>query len=124
MKGIKKGDLVRTVIWDGGHGNVRYPRGIRTITAAERDWMAQDSYWRELDSAGEPRTIPRHMVDQLVLGLLVTVVRARAKAPSASSLGGGRWAHGHVLVLDPKSGHEYYVKRHYLEAVSDEGSDQ
>jgi hypothetical protein len=121
MKGLKKGDLVRTVLWPGGQGNVRYPRGIRTITAAERDWMAQDSYWWELDSAGEPRIIPRHMVDQLVLGLLVTVVRARAKAPSVSAL---TWAHGHVLVLDPKSGHEYYVKRHYLEAVGDEGSDQ
>ena len=124
MKGLKKGDLVRTVLWPGGQGNVRYPRGIRTITAAERDWMAQDSYWRELDSAGEPRIIPRHMVDQLVLGLLVTVVRARVKAPSASPLGGRKVGHGHVLVLDPKSGHEYYVKRHYLEAVGDEGSDQ
>jgi hypothetical protein len=112
----KKGDLVRIVLWSVARGDSQYPQGVRSLTQAERDRMEHDPWWRELDSAGEPRIMPRHKCEHLEPGQLLTVIRARASAPR--DLCWGKWAHGHVLVLDPSSGHEYYIKRHYLEAAS------
>jgi hypothetical protein len=117
MGDFKKGDLARTVVNKdiGREGGT--PRGVRVLTQAELDRMQADPWWQGLDCAGEPRIIPSCRSEKIDAGLIVTVVRARAKAPS--SLGWGKWSGGHVLVLDTKSGHEYYIKRHFLEAVQE-----
>jgi hypothetical protein len=114
MGAFKKGDLLRVVMDGGARGGDMYPRGVRVLTAAERERLAVDPWYRELDSAGEPRLVPRHRVERIDPGTLVTVLRARGGgAPRARG-----WSQsGHVLVLDPSSGNELYIKRHFLEAI-------
>ena len=98
-----------------------YPRGVRVLTDAERERLEADPWYQMLGDDGETRLIPRHRSEKIDPGTLVTVLRARAKAPPG--LGWGKWANGHVLVLDPSSGTELYIKRHFLEAIpaSEEG---
>ena len=115
MGAFKKGDLLRVVMNGAARGGDMYPRGVRVLTAAERERLAVDPWYRGLDSAGEPRLVPRHRVERIDPGTLVTVLRARASAPD--DLGWGRSQSGHVLVLDPSSGNELYIKRHFLEAI-------
>lgn len=115
MGAFKKGDLLRVVTNGAARGGDIYPRGVRVLTTAERERLEADPWYRELDSAGEPRLVPRHRSEKIDPGTLVTVIRARAKAPP--ELGWGKWAHGHVLVLDPSTGNELYIKRHFLEAI-------
>ena len=118
MGDFKKGDLLRVVSgYVTGVPTTMMPRGVRVLTQDELDRMQADPWWQGLDDAGESRTIPTCRSEKIDAGLIVIVLRARAKAPS--SLGWGKWVGGHVLVLDPSTGHEYYVKRHFLEAVQE-----
>jgi hypothetical protein len=122
MSGFKKGDLLRVVMgYDLGVATSTVPRGVRVLTAAERESLSSDPWYQGLGEDGESRLIPRHRTEYIKHGKLVTVIRARAKAPPG--LGLGKWANGHVLVLDPSTGNELYVKRQFLEAIpaSDEG---
>lgn len=112
---FKKGDLLRVVMNGAARGGDTYPRGVRVLTAAEREHLAVDPWYQGLGEDGESRLVPRHRSEKIDPGTLVTVIRARAKAPPG--LGWGKWAHGHVLVLDPSSGNELYIKRHFLEAI-------
>ena len=116
MGDFKKGDLLRVVTgYETGVATTRMPRGVRVLSTAEREHLEADPWYQTLGEDGETRLIPRHRTESINPGTLVTVLRARAKAPP--DLGWGKWAHGHVLVLDPSTGHEMYVKRQFLEAL-------
>ena len=121
MGAFKKGDLLRVITNCAARGGDMYPRGVRVLTDAERERLEADPWYQMLGDDGETRLIPRHRSEKIDPGTLVTVLRARAKAPPG--LGWGKWANGHVLVLDPSSGTELYIKRHFLEAIpaSEEG---
>jgi hypothetical protein len=116
MSGFKKGDLLRVVMgYELGVATSTVPRGLRVLTTAERERLAADTYYQGLGEDGETRLIPRYRNDRIELGKIVIVIRARATAPR--ELGWGKWANGHVLVLDPGTGNELYVKRNFLEAL-------
>jgi len=115
MSGFKKGDLLRVVSGRGVGLDRTLPRGVRVLTAAERESLSSDPWYQGLGEDGESRLIPRHRTESIKPGKLVTVIRARAKAPSG--MGWGKWANGHVLVLDTSTGNELYIKRQFLEAL-------
>jgi hypothetical protein len=116
MSGFKKGDLLRvTSVSEIGFSASGSPRGVRVLTTAERERLAADPYYQGLGEDGETRLIPRYRNDRIEPGKNVIVIRARATAPR--ELGWGKWANGHVLVLDPSTGNELYIKRQFLEAL-------
>jgi hypothetical protein len=120
MSGFKKGDLLRVIGATDPYAT-KAPRGVRRLTREEQRRMSEDPYYQGLGEDGETRLIPRHQTERIEPGTLVTVLRSRAKAPVEFGL--GKWSTGHVLVLDPGTGKELYVKRNFLEAIpaSDEG---
>jgi hypothetical protein len=118
MSGFKKGDLLRVIsVSEIGFGSPGAPRGVRVLTTAERERLAADPYHQGLGEDGETRLIPRYRNDRIEPGKNVIVIRARATAPR--ELGWGKWANGHVLVLDPSTGNELYIKRQFLEALGE-----
>jgi len=114
MSGFKKGDLLRVIGATDPYAT-NAPRGVRRLTREEQRRMSEDPYYQGLGEDGETRLIPRHRTERIEPGTLVTVLRSRAKVPG--DLGWGKWANGHVLVLDPGTGNELYVKRQFLEAL-------
>ena len=116
MGDFKKGDLLRVVSgYVTGVPTTMMPRGVRVVSTAERERLEADTWYQTPGDDGETRLIPRHRTESIKPGTLVIVLRARASAPR--DLCWGKWALGHVLVLDPSTGHEYYIKRHFLEVT-------
>ncbi len=106
MKKLAKGKLAKLT-------TTTPVRGTRMTT--------HDDYlrWRESDaskgmtSAGETKLPPTSHTVMIHPDRVYTVLRARVT---------GHWGYrkrpGHALILDTESGHEVYIKRELLEAVS------
>ena len=109
---MRKGTLVKV--------NRPDVRAYRSLTAEERNaWYenfhaeVQAGRQSPVDSAGEPRLAPR--VDGIGLDpdILYPVVRGRAAFH-------GHWGRSYrnqIVILDPKTGLEWFVWRFHVEAV-------
>lgn len=106
----RKGGLAR-VARDAG-----WPKaapGIHVYTPEEYKSEAASPYYNELDSAGEPRIVPRTTHVRLDLGTILHVLRTRVRPPDLYN----RHARGWVLTLNTATGQEVYVQEKYLEPV-------
>lgn len=107
---FKRGSLVRVRPL---HPERKYVLGLYALTTSERHAMQQDPYFRGMDDAGEPRTVPDSGLLRLEPGSLVTVIRARVRPPAAWNCSKG----GYVLVCSPAVGREVYIRESYLEPL-------
>ena len=87
--------------------------GIHVFTQSEYEAAAADPYYRELDSAGEPRIVPRTISVRIDIGTILHVLRVRVRPPDLYN----RHARGWVLALNTATGQEVYVQEKYLEPV-------
>ena len=83
------------------------------LTPEQRKAMANQDYFKEMDSAGESRLVPSEGRDALHRDRVYPLLRARAAAVYNYRKIGGL-----ALVLDTESGRELYVARKYLENAS------
>lgn len=87
--------------------------GIHVFTPSEYEREASDPYYFELDSAGEPRIVPRIVSVRIDVGTILHVLRTRVRPPDLYN----RRARGWVLALNTATGQEVYVQEKYLEPV-------
>ena len=87
--------------------------GIHVFTQSEYEREAANPYYRELDSAGEPRIVPRTVSVRIDVGTILHVLRVRVRPPDLYN----RHARGWVLTLNTATGQEVYVQEKYLEPV-------
>jgi len=87
--------------------------GIHAFTQSEYEAAAADPYYRELDSAGEPRIVPRTISVRIDVGTILHILRVRVRPPDLYN----RHARGWVLALNTATGQEVYVREKYLEPV-------
>jgi hypothetical protein len=109
----RKGDLAQVKHWLPDGGPVRRAPGIHMFTQSEYEAEAANPYYRELDSAGEPRIPPRSTPVRLDSGTILHVLRVRVRPPDLYN----RHARGWVLALNTATGQEVYVQEKYLEPV-------
>ena len=107
---FKLGNLVRVCPLNPER---RYVLGRYTLTTSERDALKQDPYFRGLDDANVPRTVPDSGLIRLEPGSLVTVIRTRIRPPVAWVCAKGCY----VLVCSPATGREVYIREVYLEPL-------
>ena len=106
----RKGGLARVVGLDARPAGAP---GIHVYTQSEYEREAADPYYRELDSAGEPRIVPRTISVRIDIGTILHVLRVRVRPPDLYN----RHARGWVLALNTATGQEVYVQEKYLEPV-------
>ena len=109
---MRKGTLVKITRPD--------VRANRSLTAEERNaWYenfraeVQAGRQSPIDSAGEPRLAPQSTQIDLDPTAVYPVVRGRA----AYHAPWGRSYHNQIVILDPKTGFEWYVWKFHVEAV-------